>query len=387
MVSSIRLLSSHYSFISSIRFSAKKTLYLNMDTGKEQLVRDSNADDPNSISIHDRVKVITAIRQMDHYVKHIISHPAVNTKTRERCRNEFRMCAEWASRGLCLPDGYPVDKEGLDFNGGSSSKDGIVFMMNICPLACQMCEEVGKFHQCAGKRHPWAEASFENGRLHSFLDARRNGDAWKTYEPIFVSYPDSTREEGKDDPYVIVLQNFLSLEEADRLQSLGSTIGWTPSVLCRNNDACNNDKSHQQLMERIASLVNTTTHHLEPMEMFQFIPGDQPSKPQHNFEVNSLWKPSGPRVLSLFIFLTDEADTEGKGRGGLGFPYLDWLFIRPKKGMAILYPNVMNDDVYEMDPLLSYEHFPVREGEDTSYGATVHVRLYNWTDANVRGCA
>jgi hypothetical protein len=55
--------------------------------------------------------------------------------------------------------------------------------------------------------------------------------------------------------------------------------------------------------------------------------------------------------------------------------------------MAILYPNVMNDDVYEMDPLLSYEHFPVREGEDTSYGATVHVRLYNWTDANVRGCA
>ena len=168
MVSSIRLLSSHYSFISSIRFSAKKTLYLNMDTGKEQLVRDSNADDPNSISIHDRVKVITAIRQMDHYIKHTISHPAVNTKTRERCRNEFRMCAEWASRGLCLPDGYPVDKEGLDFNGGSSSKDGIVFMMNICPLACQMCEEVGKFHQCAGKRHPWAEASFENGRLHSF---------------------------------------------------------------------------------------------------------------------------------------------------------------------------------------------------------------------------
>ena len=363
----------------------KKVAFLEVDAGKAQLVRPTDG--------RDRERVLLAIRRMEDYARRRMTEPSVSRETRRRCRNEFRMCAEWASRGMCRPPGYVQDEDEYD-----AGRDDVVFMMNNCPLACRMCEEIETFHKCAGRRHPWARASFQNGELHSFFENERTssridgvGDEseWKKYDPLFVSYPDPKTEHAREDPYVVVFRKFLSDEEADRLVSLASKIGWAPKdasfqrARCHDRVECHDDEIHARILERTSSLVNATASHLEPMEFVRFDSEDR-AAPHHHFETNGLWKPAGPRVLSLFLFLSDVHDE--RGGGGIGFPRLDWLFVRPKKGMAVLWPNVRNDDVWEMDPWMSVEHFPVGEG-GTKYGAYLHVRLYNWTDANMRGCA
>lgn len=377
---------------------SKKSLYINMEAGKHQIIRDT-------LSEEDKKKVRATLIKMDHYEKYTMTNPSVNRKARERCRNDFPMCAEWAMRGMCLNSNLPLNVVNNEigvgqFDGGKGEVHDGIFMMNVCPLACGMCQELEPFHKCTGKRHPWAQPLFGNGDLNAFLEGKRNpGSDWARFEPLFVSYPNARIEGREGDPYVVVLKKFLSDDEVDHLRSMGSGIGWDQSVRddpkqnakyagrarCHDSGYCDNDEIYQRIMHRISSLTHSPQSHFEPMEIDLFHSSEEHEGPiQHNFEVTDTFKPAGPRVLSLFLFLSN---TEEGGGGELGFPHLD-LFIRPKKGMAVLWPNVKDNNLLEADPLTSYEHFPVRNGGAEAFvGSHVHVMLHNWTDANIRGCA
>jgi prolyl 4-hydroxylase len=379
-----------------------------MDLGKQQLIREINDDatDNDPMASEEYSTVLSTIRQMEHYAKYIMTDASVDIKTRLRCRNDFRMCAEWASRGLCHS------------TSSRATKDDVLFMMNFCPLACGTCHLLESFHKCVGRRHPHAQPSFESGGdLRSFFDKATtvNGDGsiegdWAEYEPVLAS-------DGKDDgSYVVIFQNFVSDEEADHLTSLGSAIdnGLTASTIktpttssddtttnvnnaeyasCHDDDQCDSDDVYQRIMNRIASLSDSISiSHLEPMAFKRLHPTSAEKSLQHNFEVGSSWKPAGPRVLSLSLFLWTVSDDDGNesGGGGIGFPYLDWLYVRPRKGTAVLWTNVREDDLIKPDLSMRFEYMPVQNGgggEESVVVSTVHVHLYNWTDANMRGCA
>lgn len=392
------------------KITARKVLYSKMNVGANQLVlRTSNQTSLEWLTFQ---KVLS----MEYYAKSIIADPKVPKKTRERCANHHRMCATWAAQGMCTPFGYNEKNDQLiESNHDASSlmgKDRVLFMMNLCPLACEMCHEITSFHQCAGKRSPLDQPSFDvgSGSINSFFE--RKG---LPYQPIFVSHPNAEEESSADDPYVVVLQNFLSSDEADALKSLPSsnharasngTSRWNLRAdaqqsnriiaSCSIDNACSQDDTYMKIMDRMSSLVDVHVSYVEPMEVIQFNPLKQQSNTmsrlEHNFEVDSLWKPAGPRVLSLFIFLSDvnNDDADQGGNGGLGFPYLDWLYIKPKKGMAVLWPNVRSDDLWQLDPLTKFEYFPLQDkgGDDINvhFGAMSHIRLYNYTDAYLRGC-
>ena len=110
-----------------------------------------------------------------------------------------------------------------------------------------------------------------------------------------------------------------------------------------------------------------------------------------------MWKPAGPRVLSLSIFLSNvSSDISGVRGGGIGFPDLDWLHIRPQKGSAVMWPNVKSDNLWKPEPLTAHEFLPLTSlspttniGDDIEsvFVATFHMRLFNWTDADIRRCA
>jgi len=389
---------------------AKKIIYFNLDLGQNQLVRGTDEITPSQ---HENV--ITTLRAMDEYAKYTLTNVThVKEKDRERCRNEFRMCAEWASRGMCSP--FSNDGDDLYI----ATRDDVVFMMNMCPLACQLCHEIQSFHQCTGRRHPWAKPLFQNGEMDSFFKKRRllasnslgdntrdeisvsNGEgdeisaAWKKYDPVFASFPDPERKGGEDDPYVVILHNLVSNQEADKLASMGSNIGWKlvessnseielfQTATCRHSTFCDSDETYENIMSRISSLVNVSKTYIEPMELLRFQEGDY-SSPHHNFELNELWTPAGPRVLSLFVFLSD-ANTEGTGGGSIGFPNLDWLYVKPRKGMAVLWPNVHGENLYDVDMRMDVEHFPV-EKDEQMIGGYFHFRLFDWADADSRDCA
>ncbi|KAL3805657.1 hypothetical protein HJC23_005901 [Cyclotella cryptica] len=384
---------------------AKKLRFADMSLGRHQLIRAVNVDDREEsiMTSHHHQKVRDTIHEMENYAKYVITSPNIHVKARERCRNEFRMCAEWASRGYCFPAGHPLQNFTVpDFedvsaglsHGGGRSKD-VLFMMNMCPLACQTCEHVPSL-ACAGKRHPYAKPLLEiTGGLNAYFESLRKDNA--DQKVLFVSYPDANKQGSEDDSYVVVLPNLLSDEEVDALTNLGKAIGFSSSNLaaCRGNKECTAyrieaDATYSQIMERIATITNTSVDHLEPMEIIRYnatslVSDQSDSGLRHNYEFSGVWKPAGPRVLSLLLFLSDHDEKDQ-----LGFPYLDWLFVHPKKGTAVLWPNVINENAWEMDPLTTYEHFGIRgEGTENVDGfvANVHVRLYNWTDADFRGCA
>ena len=167
---------------------------------------------------------------------------------------------------------------------------------------------------------------------------------------------------------MVVFKKFLSDDEVDDyLQSLET---------CKDSGECKTDKVYQKIMERVAVTTSTTTSHLEQEETLNIMQPSSTTQTQHNFQVDSFWMPAGPRVLSLSLFLSSTTN------GEIGFPYLDWLKIKPTKGMAVLWSNVRNDNIFESNPLASYEYLA-----DNSLVSNVHVRMYNYTDASIRGCA
>ncbi len=391
------------------RTRAKKIIYFNLDLGQKQLVRGTDEITPSQ---HENV--VSTVRAMDAYAKYTLTNVThVKEKDRERCRNELRMCAEWASRGMCSPFSHDEDDSYI------ATRDDVVFMMNMCPLACQMCHEIQSFHQCTGRRHPWAKPLFGDGEMGPFFEKQRLlastslGDergnisvgnneiddisaAWKKYNPIFASYPDPEREGREDDPYVVILQNLVSNEEADHLASLGAKIGWNSvehkknatgifqTAPCRYSAFCDKDETYQKIMDRISSLVNASKSYMEPMELLRFQESGHLT-PHHNFELNGLWMPAGPRIISLFLFLS-EANAEVTEGGSLGFPNLDWLYVKPRKGLGVLWPNVHVENLYDVDRWMDVELFPLEDGEQM-IGGYFHIRLFDWVDANSRGCA
>ena len=202
---------------------------------------------------------------------------------------------------MCLPFGYDEsndqrmrDDDNDDIALSSLvGKESVLFMMNMCPLACEMCHEITSFHQCAGKRYPWEKPSFDvvkNESINSFFERKKHGSEWEVYQPtLFVSYPNNNTEEEEedsskedDDPYIVVLQNFLSSDEADALKSLPSSTtatGWNLQAdalsnhivaSCPIDNTCSQDEMYLKIMARISSLVDVEMSHLEPIEMIQF---------------------------------------------------------------------------------------------------------------------
>jgi prolyl 4-hydroxylase len=61
--------------------------------------------------------------------------------------------------------------------------------------------------------------------------------------------------------------------------------------------------------------------------------------------------------LTLFLYLNDVE--EG---GGTEFPKLS-LVVQPRKGMAVLWPSVLNDKPHEIDMRTDHAALPVIRGE------------------------
>lgn len=354
-----------------------------MNQGKAQLIRDvtdgSETEDPMTTEAHNAVR--STIASMEDYARNVITAPTVHPKARERCRNEFRMCAEWASRGYCHPAGHPDQAVSADGDTTMSKAKDVLFMMNMCPLACQTCEDIPSL-ACAGKRHPHATPVLEeSGGIDTYFKGLM--EKKDDNKAVFISQPNADAEGSENDSYIVAIPDFITNEEADALILLGKTTGFSGgSSSCRDNRACTaykleQDEIYAQIMQRVAGLANTTIDYLESMEIHNH-KSEQTTGLTHNYQLSGVWKPAGPMVLTFQIFLSDN------NKGQLGFPHLDWLFVQPKKGTLVVWPNVVNENAWEMDPLNSYEYFGL-DGEEM-YAAHVNVMLHNWTDASYRDC-
>ena len=85
----------------------------------------------------------------------------------------------------------------------------------------------------------------------------------------------------------------------------------------------------------------------------------------------------GPRILTFYIYLNDVEEEAG---GGTHFPYVDPespdFVVQPKKGRAVLWPSVLNEDVNEQDGRTLHQALPVLKGVKYGANAWIHLRDY-----------
>lgn len=141
--------------------------------------------------------------------------------------------------------------------------------------------------------------------------------------------------------------------------------------------------------------------------LFPLSPG-QYYRTHHDFGQSQIKLACGPRILTFFLYLSGtfniyiislsslflcvsylcffyqyflSSDVEEGGE--TNFPRLD-IAVKPKRGRAVLWPSVMDDDLNKQDARTHHEAKPVIKGLKLAANAWIH--LYNFHVPNHWGC-
>jgi prolyl 4-hydroxylase len=198
----------------------------------------------------------------------------------------------------------------------------------------------------------------------------------------------------QDRPWVIQLDNLLTEAEAQRMIELGTQIGFAPSVeyfgdtnefgsteqrtsldrrtsetaWCQHNP-CLQDATARLLMDRMSYMTGIPYGNAEYLQILKY-DTHQYYKVHHDATLDSLHQPAGLRILTFFVYLNDVE--EG---GGTHFPHLN-LTVTPRRGRAVVWPSVLNDDPNALDLRTEHEALPVVRGHKFGINAWFHQREF-----------
>jgi len=253
---------------------------------------------------------------------------------------------------------------------------------------------------------PEAKDALEPGDLNKMFERIVTDPYYKQFEPVVLSRPDyapgDTPETAdyKIGLWMVMFENALSDEEADRLIELGGVRGYERSsdvgvekedgTFTQNvnkgrtstnawcTDECYTDPVAVTVMDRIANITGIPETNSENLQLLRY------EKTQH-YQTHSDYipyqqqRPCGVRILTYYMYLSDVE--EG---GGTNFPRVD-ATVTPKKGRAVLWPSVFNDDPNTKDTRADHQALPVVQG--VKYGANAWIHQRDFKGANKIGCS
>lgn len=228
------------------------------------------------------------------------------------------------------------------------------------------------------------------GDLNKLFEKVAFDPAFKQYEPVIVSQP-------PDGPWMIMLENALSDEEADRLIELGGTVGYERSAdvgqekadgtfsKSVNNgrtstnawciDDCYKDPVGIRVMERIENITGIPEANSENLQLLRY-EKTQFYQTHNDFIPYQVERQCGPRILTFYMYLNDVE--EG---GGTNFPHLD-LTVTPKRGRAVMWPSVLDENPNQQDSRTNHQAMKVIKGVKYGANAWVHQRDFKTPNAN-----
>ncbi|CAE7847035.1 P4H5, partial [Symbiodinium microadriaticum] len=199
------------------------------------------------------------------------------------------------------------------------------------------------------------------------------------------------------DPWIVIFHDFLQdVETAALLRSVNqwerstdtgqqNKFGETGRVLSQGRTSSNawcraECESNPDVIRVMKRIEYTTTVPLPNFESFQVLRYElgQKYNPHHDTGFGQFRLPCGPRILTFFLYLSDVE--EG---GETAFPKLN-IAVTPKKGQAVLWPGVKNDDPSQIDHRTTHEARPVIAG--TKFAANTWIHQYDFKKANLWGC-
>jgi prolyl 4-hydroxylase len=245
----------------------------------------------------------------------------------------------------------------------------------------------------------------ESGDLDNyFYNITTNSELRQLYDLQVLSKPhdleaDPTSTEIPEGPWLILFDNFLTDEESDRLIEVGGLEGYQRSsdvgtlkydgtyenyvnngrtsenAWCQH--ACYNDTLVQGVIDRITKKTIIPEVNSEYLQLLRFHEG-QYYHTHHDLIEHQLDRQPGVRILTFYMYLNDVE--EG---GGTDFPRLS-LTVKPKKGRAVLWPSVLNDNPNEKDQRTEHQALAVKKG--VKYGATAWIHQRDFKGPNRNGC-
>lgn len=260
------------------------------------------------------------------------------------CKNKHQLCGLWSAMGEC--------------------ERNPLFMNTTCAPVCQACEYLLVEVRCP--LDPDAVDAWYPDDLQRMFERITMDPQYSPYEPKVVSHPDS-RGGQPAGPWIVVLDNFVSESEAERLIAL-STEAWNdrPDTITLALDgsnrthceaSCHDDPVTQALLQRIETLTHVPQANYEHLHMVRFGPGSFPLYTHdHDFDPEEARRQQGVRIFSLFMFLNDLDHG-----GSLSFPAVN-LNITARLGRAVLWPLVLNDDPNRNDNRTAHAGLPFHQG-------------------------
>jgi prolyl 4-hydroxylase len=289
------------------------------------------------------------------------------------CLNEEPECVEWAALGECA-----INKKWMTTN---------------CAPACRTCHLLIYEERC-----PWKPSNETNiwkqpGDLSRMFKKIITSPQYQKYQVQVLSKP-------PEGPYVVALDGFLSLEEAQRLIELGGQRGYLQSMdvgekrpdgtfedyqnpLRTSTNAwcleeCHEDEATRTILARIEELTGVPDDYSEYLQLLKYEVGQKYGK-HHDYIPHLVDRPEGVRIATVFIYLNDV-----EGGGGTNFPILN-LTVFPKRGRVLIWPSVLDDDPNEKDERTEHQALPVEAG--VKYGANAWLHNRDFKDSFSRGCS
>mmetsp|Transcript_88294 Transcript_88294/g.274437 ORF Transcript_88294/g.274437 Transcript_88294/m.274437 type:complete len:198 (+) Transcript_88294:64-657(+) len=142
--------------------------------------------------------------------------------------------------------------------------------------------------------------------------------------------------------------------------------------------ACDQTPSVQAVLRRTAEASGMRLQNLETVQFVNYSIG-QFFRSHTDSRGSFRHAPMGNRIFSIFVYLTD-VEKGGETR----FPALN-LSVAPRRGNAVLFANVLDEDPDAVDDRTLHEGLPVEAG----YKLAVNVWIYNYDyrTAHSMGCS
>jgi len=337
------------------------------------------------------VRAADILTEMQNYMASTLHQDTKYNTVRRSCRNYDPYCAAYAAVGFC------DDK----FHDGEEYP----WMITYCAPACLACEEYEIVQPC--EANP-AFNYYNDGDLSKMFERmigeRKSETPLPDYKPVIHSRPggssgDDNSGDLVDGPWVITLENFLTDEECDRLKDLGKLEGYARSELQNGEDdedeewrtssnawceeECQSDPIAQRVIRRIGQRTGIPHQYSESLQLLRYSPGQFYSE-HHDNSDSSFGIDEGARMITFFLYLNDVEEggatrlTDLHYDGEDGYPGEDKnrtltpLVIRPKKGMALVWPNINDEDHAYKEERTWHEALPVVKG--LKYGANAWFR-------------
>ncbi|EED94032.1 hypothetical protein THAPSDRAFT_261963 [Thalassiosira pseudonana CCMP1335] len=155
-----------------------------------------------------------------------------------------------------------------------------------------------------------------------------------------------------------------------------STHRTSSNAWCRKE--CENLTGVKGVSKRIEEMTGIPQNNYESFQILQYKPGEY-YKSHHDSSDANKDKVTGHRVLTFFLYLNDVE--EG---GETHFTKLN-ISVKPKRGRALVWPSVLNEDPNSTDNRMYHEAKSVEKG--IKYAANHWIHQYDFKTANLWGCS